>query len=89
MAGDPTSIRNQGELRPLLEEVFRTRAARVEGQKQKGATPQSLLPVRRAALRALEDYDLALRRHGWPTPPAMHRDIELLRALCGTRRSPR
>lgn len=79
------STEDQPDLRALLEEVFRTRAARIEEQRQRGATAQTLLPVRRAALEALENYNVALTLRGWPTPSRMHQDIELLRSLCGVR----
>jgi len=69
-------------LRALLMEVHRTRAAHVEGQGERGATVQSLIPVRRAALKALENYSAALDERGWPTPAHMKLDIQLLRALC-------
>lgn len=74
-------------LRYLLSEVLRTRKIQSQRQGQRGVTAQALLTTRRAALRALEDYTAALRRRGWPTPPQMARDIQLLRALCGVDRS--
>lgn len=73
-------------LRELLLEVHRTRAAHLHGQGERGATHQSLAPVRRAALEALENYSAALREQGWPTPNQMTLDIQLLRALCGLQR---
>jgi hypothetical protein len=80
-AGRPPS------LRWLLLEVQRTRAEHSAEQGERGATAQTLLPVRRAALKALEDYSSALHRQGWPTPGQMKLDIQLLRALCGVQRS--
>ena len=73
-------------LRSLLLEVHRARAAQVEEQAGRGATAQTLLPVRRATLEALENYNVALRLRGWPTPPQMRLDIQLLRSLCGVTR---
>jgi hypothetical protein len=81
----PASAAGNGEnsLRVLLLEVQLTRARHARYQVERGASTQTLLPVRRAALRALENYSSALRQHGWPTPPQMKLDIQLLRALCG------
>jgi hypothetical protein len=31
----------------------------------------------------LENYSAALRLRGWPTPPKMVRETQLLRSLCG------
>lgn len=70
-------------MRDLLAEVVRTRQIQLEEQGQRGATAQTLLPVRRATLQALENYTVALHQRGWPTPPQMRRDIQILRALCG------
>lgn len=73
-------------LRLLLLEVHRTRAEHVERQSERGATLQTLLPVRRAALEALENYSAALNERGWPSTAQMRLDIQLLRALCGVQR---
>jgi hypothetical protein len=73
-------------LRTLLREVHRTRAAHLHGQGERGATNRTLIPVRRAALEALENYSAALHEQGWPTPAQMKLDIQLLRALCGVQR---
>jgi len=81
---DPESSgRGDPSLRDLLAEVLRTRQIQLEEQGQRGASAQTLLPVRRASLQALENYTVALHQRGWPTPPRMSRDIQLLRALCG------
>jgi len=78
-----SSARDDISLRDLLAEVLRTRQIQLEEQGQRGATAQTLLPFRRATLKALENYTGALHQRGWPTPPQMHRDIQLLRGLCG------
>jgi hypothetical protein len=44
-----------------------------------------MLPVRKASLKALETYSRELHRHGWPVPPKMMLEIQLLRSLCGVR----
>ena len=81
MSDPESSGRGDPSLRDLLAEVLRTRQIQLE--EQRGASAQTLLPVRRASLQALENYTVALHQRGWPTPPRMSRDIQLLRALCG------
>jgi len=83
---NPDLPQRRPSLRALLLEVQRTRAAYSAEQSERGATTQTLLPVRRAVLKALEDYSTALHRQGWPTPAQMKLDIQLLRALCGVPR---
>jgi hypothetical protein len=78
----------------LLAEISRSkgRAAQLEGEAQqsvsphsRGATAQTLFRARRDTLTALENYSAALRLRGWPTPPKMVREIQLLRSLLGIR----
>jgi hypothetical protein len=79
----------------LLAEIDRrrSRAAQLEGDTQqsvspqsRGATAQVLFRARRETLKALEDYSNALSLRGWPTPPKMVREIQLLRSLLGITR---
>jgi hypothetical protein len=83
--GEPRhrSLLSQVDLEDLLAEVVRTRNAQQEAQRQRGATTEALRPARLSALAALEAYAGALDRHGWPMPPRMRFDIQLLRSLCG------
>lgn len=83
-AGAPR-IPKPEDLRALLAEVFRTRAAQHEEQAQRGSSAVSLPPARRASLQALESYAAALERHGWPLPPKMRTELHLLRSICGKR----
>ena len=80
----------------LLAEISRcrSRAAHLEGELQqsvspysRGAAAQMLFRARRDTLDALESYSTALRLRGWPTPPKMLREIQLLRSLLGIRSS--
>jgi hypothetical protein len=87
----PEPLRVDGEKtrQALLAEVYRTkgRMAQLEretqGHQTRGATAQALLRARVETLEALENYSAALRLRGWPTPPKMVRETQLLRSLCG------
>ncbi|RYP84430.1 hypothetical protein EKO23_15510 [Nocardioides guangzhouensis] len=86
--GDPVpeniELRGQDEFPALLAEVRRTRAAQHEAQRLVPGRADYLLKARKASLNALEAYASALDRHGWPLPPKMRLEIQLLRALCGS-----
>jgi hypothetical protein len=82
---DAPRIPKPGDLRKLLAEVFRTRAAQHEEQAQRGSSGASVPPARRASLQALETYAAALEHHGWPLPPKMRTELHLLRSMCGKR----
>jgi|tagenome__1003787_1003787.scaffolds.fasta_scaffold17183349_1 hypothetical protein len=75
-------------LQALLEEVSRSRrrAAQLANEASGGVTPLDLLAARRTALRALEDYSAALSLRGWPTPPKLVREMQLLRTLSTSRK---
>jgi hypothetical protein len=81
--GTDTSRPDPDDLPGLLAEVRRTRTAQHETQQLVGASALSMVPARRASLAALEAYAGALDRRGWPVPPKMRRDLQLLRSLCG------
>ena len=87
---DPESSRadprEPDDLPALLAEVRRARTAQHQTQGLKPARPEHMLPARKATLSALEAYASALDRHGWPVPPRMRLDIQLLRSLCGPQR---
>lgn len=70
------------ELRALLAEVFRTREDQHTQQSRRGTSAHDLHAARAAALQALEGYAVALHERGWPVPPKMRTDIQLLRSLC-------
>jgi hypothetical protein len=78
-------IGGEEELRVLLEEVFRTRADQQAQQSRRGSNAHELHAARSASLEALEGYAGALTERGWPLPPRMRNDIQLLRSLCGQR----
>ena len=42
-----------------------------------------MLPVQHDSLKALEAYARAVHGRGWPVPPKMRAEIQLLRSLCG------
>jgi hypothetical protein len=71
------------DLPGLLAEVFRTREDQHVQQSRRGSSAHDLHTARAAALRALEGYAGALHERGWPVPPKMRTDIQLLRSLCG------
>jgi hypothetical protein len=70
------------DLRALLDEVFRTREDQHTQQSRRGTSAHDLHSARAAALHALEGYAVALQERGWPVPPKMRTDIQLLRSLC-------
>jgi hypothetical protein len=70
-------------LRALMDEVVRARAAQDQVRTRSSVAPEELRRARRAHLRALENYALALDRLGWPPPPKLCREMHLLRSLCG------
>lgn len=87
----PAWVDGERTRQALLAEVFRSksRTAQLERGTQAGTThqtPRALLRARRDTLEALENYSTALGLRGWPTPPKMAREIQLLRSLCGIRR---
>jgi hypothetical protein len=95
-AGTAGPVRVDGEetRQALLAEISRrkSRAAQLEAEMQqsvspqsRGATAQTVFRARRDTLRALENYSEALRLRGWPTPPKMVNEIQLLRSLLGIR----
>ena len=96
MVGDPPlgdadsypRMERQAQLKVLLDEVVRTRAVQHQEQSQRGSSAFSILPARRAALNALEEYAEALEQFGWPLPPKMRVELHLLRAMCGRRPPP-
>ncbi|HSV41470.1 MAG TPA: hypothetical protein VLI04_22085 [Nocardioidaceae bacterium] len=65
----------------LRSEVLRTRTAERAAQGRHGINADSLATARSATLRALEDFAAALEDRGWPVPPVIQRDLQLLRAL--------
>jgi len=85
--GDPdpghARVLRPADIETLLGEVRRTRTAQHEAQQQGGATFWSMRSARLASLTALETYAGVLDRNGWPVPPRMRFDIQLLRSLCG------
>jgi hypothetical protein len=80
--GVKSTIGGELELRALLAEVFRTREDQHTQQSRRGTSAHDLHAARAAALRALEGYAVALHDRGWPVPPKMRTDIQLLRSLC-------
>jgi hypothetical protein len=62
--------------------VFRTREDQHVQQSRRGTSANDLHAARAASLRALEGYAVALQVRGWPVPPKMRTDIQLLRSLC-------
>jgi hypothetical protein len=74
---------SEPDLRALLADVFRTRAAQQQEQTQRGSAALTVLPTRRAALEAMETYAAALEQHGWPLPFKMRAELHLLRSMCG------
>ena len=74
-------------LQQLLAEVVRTRDEHRRELQRRAGSPELGLS-REAALDALEVYVAALTERRWPIPPRMNRDLQLLRALCGQRRTP-
>jgi hypothetical protein len=48
-----------------------------------GASSAFMLPVQHDSLKALEAYARAVHGRGWPVPPKMRAEIQLLRSLCG------
>jgi hypothetical protein len=84
---DPEAVHAnlRDDLRRLLEEVERTRAAQVEARTLGRGDVKVMLPAQQASLGALEAYVDALDRQGWPAPPQMRQDLRLLRSLCGRR----
>jgi len=80
---------DRADLRVLLDEVLRTRAVQREEQIQGGSSALLLLPaMRREALTALENYADALEDRGYPLPPKMRLELNLLRSMCGPVRHP-
>jgi hypothetical protein len=70
---------------PELQDLFDALVqARSEHRHELGKRmdPTLVLLTRRAWLAALEAYADALATRCLPTPPAVHRDIEILRLLC-------
>jgi hypothetical protein len=74
---------SQDDLPHLLAEVRRTRTAQHETLMNVGANSALMLPVQHDSLEALEAYARAVHVHGWPVPPKMRAEIQLLRSLCG------
>ncbi len=71
------------DLPRLLAEVRRTRTAQHETLMTVGANSAFMFPVHHDSLQALEAYARAVHVHGWPVPPRMRAEIQLLRSLCG------
>lgn len=73
-------------LRLLFERLVEARAAH-RRQLGRRLDPTRIRRSREESLAALENYVGALYRCGLPIPPALHRDLQLLRGLCaGPRR---
>jgi hypothetical protein len=85
--GDTTvdADRRGEDLHALFDEVIRTRGRQRQEQARRGASNASMLPAREASLQALQDYIDALDVRGWPVPPKMRLDLNLLRAICNVR----
>jgi hypothetical protein len=81
-------MREDLELRNLLQDVIRTRAEH-RHELGKRFDPTLILSTREASLSALEAYVAALEERRLPIPPTMHRDLKLLRILCAEARGKR
>ena len=84
------SDRVEVPLKPLLDEVLRTRAQHSGVLRRRPTGSAEAARTRRAALRALEDYVSALRARELPVPPKLQRDLTMWRLLCadaGSQRS--
>jgi hypothetical protein len=74
-------MRDDRELRWLFEQVVVARS-RHRQQLRERTDLLAIAATREATLAALEDYASAIVRQGLPVPPAVNRDLRLLRALC-------
>jgi hypothetical protein len=70
------------DLRSRWTAVVRARAVEDRQRRRRGRNARQMLQAQRATLRALEDYAIALTRHGFPVPRRLSREIAVQRSAC-------